>query len=101
HKEIEDRFGIGPMLMGGGLLWVLATGLVVAAWVKKRRHARAKLAEWAREEAELDAAIAASRREREHAAAAAAATVAPEDEAPPRAPSVPVVEHDGRWHTLH
>jgi hypothetical protein len=96
REELGRRFGIVPMLTGGGLLWVLMVGLAAAAWVKKRRRAKAKLAEWAREEAEMDAVLAASRAEREGAAALVA-----EDDVPARMPSIPVVEHDGRWHTLH
>jgi hypothetical protein len=84
------------MITGGGLLWVAIAGLAGAAWLKKRRRARAKLAEWAREEAEMDAALAASRAPSEGSAA-----VAVDADVPPRVPSVPVVEHDGRWHTLH
>jgi peptidase MA superfamily protein len=95
REELGRRFGIIPMITGGGVLWVVIAGLAAAAWVKKRRRARAKLAEWAREEAEMDAVLAASRAERESPALAA------EDEVPTRMPSIPVVEHDGRWHTLH
>ena len=87
------------MITGGGLLWVLIAGLAGAAWLKKRRRARAKLAEWAREEAEMDTALAVSSAAREGAAAAARG--AAEEDVPARMPSVPVVEHDGRWHTLH
>jgi hypothetical protein len=97
REELGRRFGVLPMLTGGGLLWVVVMGLAGAAWLKRRRRAKIKLAQWAREEAEMDATIAASR--------AAGATPAnprtPEDDVPPRMPSIPVVEHDGRWHTLH
>jgi hypothetical protein len=96
HEELARRFGIVPMLTGGGLLWVVMAGLAAAAWVKKRRRAKAKLAEWAREEADADVALAGATVER----AAAAAAIA-DDDVPARMPSIPVVEHDGRWHTLH
>jgi Peptidase MA superfamily len=96
REELGRRFGVIPMITGGGLLWVAIAGLAGAAWVKKRRRAKAKLAEWAREEAEMDAVLAASRAPSEGAAGAGA-----DDDVPPRMPSVPVVEHDGRWHTLH
>jgi len=96
REELGRRFGVIPMVTGGGLLWVAIAGLAGAAWLKKRRRAKAKLAQWAREEAEMDAALAASR-----APSEGAAGVAADDEVPPRMPSVPVVEHDGRWHTLH
>jgi Peptidase MA superfamily len=96
REELGRRFGVIPMVTGGGLLWVLVAGLAGAAWLKKRRRSKAKLAEWAREEAEMDAALAATR-----VAGEGAAGVAAEDDVPARVPSVPVVEHDGRWHTLH
>ncbi len=95
HEELGRRFGILPMLTGGGVVWALISGLTIAAWVKRRRRAKVKLAEWAREEAEMDAVVAASRIQ------GAAAQAPADDEVPPRMPSIPVVEHDGRWHTLH
>jgi hypothetical protein len=97
REELSRRFGIIPTLTGGGLLWIAMSGLAVAAWVKKRRRAKAKLAEWAQEEAAADAALATARANREPALAA----LASEDVPSSRMPSVPVVEHDGRWHTLH
>lgn len=96
REELGRRFGVIPMITGGGLLWIAIAGLAGAAWLKKRRRAKAKLAEWAREEAQMDAALAASR-----APSEGAAGVGADDDVPPRMPSVPVVEHDGRWHTLH
>jgi hypothetical protein len=96
RDELGRRFGIIPMITGGGLLWVLIAGLAGAAWLKKRRRARAKLAEWAREEAEMDAALAVRGGAREAPAGAPG-----DDDVPQRMPSIPVVEHDGRWHTLH
>jgi hypothetical protein len=97
REELGRRFGVLPMITGGGVLWVLMMGLAGAAWLKRRRRARSKLAEWAREEAEMDAALAASRSPSEAAPGPRSA----EDDVPPRMPSIPVVEHDGRWHTLH
>jgi len=99
REEVARRFGYWPVLTGGGLLWVLISALAVAAWVKKRRRAKAQLAQWAREEAEVDAAIAASRNE---SFPPVRVDDGPRDEpVPPRVPSVPVVEHEGRWYTLH
>jgi hypothetical protein len=95
REEVSRRFGIVPMLTGGGLVWTAILGLAFAAWLKRRRRARAKLEHWAREEAELDAAIAAT--------SAAAGPDAPpgEEDLPPRMPPSGVVEHEGRWYTLH
>jgi hypothetical protein len=96
REELGRRFGVIPMVTGGGLLWVLMVGLAGAAWVKKRRRARAKLAQWAREEAAMDSVLTASHVAREGTPGAAA-----EEDVPARMPSIPLVEHDGRWHTLH
>ncbi|HLK35364.1 MAG TPA: peptidase MA family metallohydrolase, partial [Polyangiaceae bacterium] len=93
REDVGHRFSVVPMLTGGGVLWSLIAGLTIAAWVRKRRHAKAKLAQWAREEAEADAAQARALRPTPVAAG--------DDEVPPRVPSVPVVEHEGRWYTLH
>jgi hypothetical protein len=93
REELGRRFGFIPMLTGGGLIWVLMMGLAGAAWMKKRKRAKAKLAEWAREEAEADAVLAAR--------AASPSSPGADDDVPARMPSIPVVEHDGRWHTLH
>jgi hypothetical protein len=98
RAELSRRFGIVPALTGGGLLWVLIVGLAGAAWIKRRRLAKAKLARWALEEAEMEAALATAERARAEKPPATAG----DDEIPARpAPSIPVVEHEGRWYTVH
>ena len=92
REDMNHRFSVIPMLTGGGAVWTLAAVLAVLAWVKRRRRAKTKLAEWAREEAEMDA-MAARRRE--------SPTKADDEELPPSIPSIPVVEHEGRWYTVH
>jgi hypothetical protein len=91
REDVGRRYGIVPALTGGGLLWVLVFGLAGVAWIKKRRRAKAKLEQWAREDREMDAALAARR----------SATMTAGDEELPPVPSVPVVEHEGRWYTVH
>ncbi|MGH7272202.1 MAG: peptidase MA family metallohydrolase, partial [Polyangiaceae bacterium] len=92
REELGRRFGIIPLLTGGGVLWVLVTGLGAVAWVKKRRRDKAKLAEWARDEAGIDTLPAVEDTR----------SPTPLDEAsPPRMPSIPIVEHEGQWHILH
>ena len=95
REDVSHRFGVLPLLTGGGAVWTLIVGLSFAAWAKRRRRSKAKLAAWALEEAEMDAAAQAAheRLEREKA------IPVDEDEMPP--PAVPVVEHEGRWYTLH
>jgi hypothetical protein len=98
RQEVSRRFGMVPALTGGGLLWVLIAGLATAAWVKRRKRAREKLDRWAQEEAEMRTTLAASDRELAEQAPAAAH----EDELPPGpTPGIPVVEHEGRWYTVH
>jgi len=92
REAVGRRFGLVPMLTGGGVLWTLIVGLAAAAWFKKRLRASAKLAQWAREEAEM---------ERASLAAATASDPGGDEELPPRVPSLPVVEHEGRWYTVH
>lgn len=100
HEEVGHRFGLIPALTGGGVLWVLIAALSVAAWWKRGQRAKARLAQWAREEAEAEAAVASA-----SALGAGAATKSAEAEsgagATLRRPSLPVVEHEGRWYTLH
>lgn len=98
REDASHRFGLVPMLTGGGALWSLMAGLVVLAWAKRRKRAKAKLALWAREEAEMDAALEATR---QRIAAAEAAPDGDVDVPPHMRPAVPFVEHEGRWYTLH
>lgn len=99
RSELERRFSIIPALTGGGIIWVAVIGGLVFAYVRRRRRSKAILDKWEREEAIEDAL------------AARAAAVA-DNEAENAAPAVSirrvnvkaakaVVEHDGRWHTLH
>jgi hypothetical protein len=98
--DLEHRFSVIPVLTGGGLIWVLVIGALVAAYVRRRRRTKAILARWEREEAIEDARIA--KMEAERAAFITplvdVATVA--NAAKASAVSIKV-EHHGRWHTLH
>jgi hypothetical protein len=98
REDVGRRFGLVPALTGGGLLWVLIAALSVAAWAKRRQYAKAKLALWAREEAEAEAAVSVADR---GAANVGTTEASREEPVVPRVPAVPVVEHEGRWYTLH
>lgn len=99
REEVSHRFGLVPLLTGGGALWALTVMLAGVAWVKRRRRAKAKLEQWAQEEAEMDAAAEAARERLEREKALPGTD---EDDIPAQLkPGVPVVEHDGRWHILH
>jgi hypothetical protein len=114
--EVDHKFNYLPVIMGGSLLWAALFGVMVAAYVKRRRRAKKTLARWAREEAALDAAIEQARRAERatdanaplpdaallHASSrfARTGTNAPDTRAHPHE-SMAKVEHDGNWHTLH
>ena len=92
------RFGMTPLLTGGGVLWALIVVLTGVAWVRRRRKAKAKLDEWAREEAELEAAEATARERLAREGGAGGG----DDDLPEQVPAgLPVVEHEGRWYTVH
>jgi hypothetical protein len=102
REDLNKRFTLTPVLLGGSLLWVVLAGVMVAAYVKKRRHAKDTLARWEREEHALDVArarIMKDELEREQLAESAAAVG---DKSALRAVSgLPKINHDGDWHTLH
>lgn len=103
-EEIAKRYTFLPFLTGGSLLWVLVFVVLVFGYVKRRKRTKATLERWAREEAEMDAALEAERLARAGAVAAEAAAnddgVFPRGRAP--IPSgLPKIEYEGRWHTLH
>ena len=99
REEIGRRFGLLPVLTGGGALWTLIAALLVVAWVKRRRRSREKLAQWAREEAEMD--LAPRRWSESSKPVCAIPLRRTMTFLPPSIPGVPVVEHEGRWYTLH
>ncbi|MEI7894653.1 MAG: peptidase MA family metallohydrolase [Myxococcales bacterium] len=81
RRGLDGRFSAIPMLTGGSVLWLLAGILLVAGYVRRRRHAKAKLRQWEHEEV-----IEAAARDEEQWAAANTRSQ---------------VEHAGTWHTLH
>jgi Peptidase MA superfamily len=96
--DVSHRFGLLPAVTGGTALWGLISVLAVVAFVKRRRRAKLKLEQWAREEAEMDAAEVAARERMEREKG----IPGEEDEVPPHMrPGVPVIEHEGRWYTVH
>ncbi len=98
REDVGHRFGMTPLLTGGGVLWALIVVLTGVAWVRRRRKAKAKLDEWAREEAELEAAEATARERLAREGGAGGG----DDDLPEQVPAgLPVVEHEGRWYTVH
>jgi len=107
RDRLRERFTAVPLLLSGTGLWVLASLLLMIAWVRRRRDNRARLAEM--EAAELAEAKAVENAE--DALDKRLATMAEEGEGPliivtgeppqGRESDVPTVEHEGRNHTLH
>ncbi len=89
REELDKRFTFWPMLTGSSAIWGLIMVVLVVAYVRRRRKSKATLARWAREEAEDDRLRAA------------VVDAANESDALVVRRSVPAVEHDGEWHTLH
>lgn len=87
REDLSHRFSIWPALLGGSAVWVLSMGVLVAAYVKRRRRTKATLAQWAIQEAEEDRLIA----EAELAEAALLESMPP----PAR------IEYQGRYYTVH
>jgi hypothetical protein len=105
RDEVSKRYSWVPVLLGGGVFWVGAFGVIGFGWWRRRRQHRLTLERWAREEAAED-------RRRELAARAQtldeplATDVGAEARPTPAVmkrteAGVPMIEHDGRWHTLH
>jgi hypothetical protein len=97
REELAKRYTFWPVLLSGSVVWVVVLGLLAVGLVRKKRRDRLTLARWEREE----------REEAEEAARRAAITAAiqsepaPPPDARPIAASIPKIEHEGDWHTLH
>lgn len=115
-RRLDHRFSVIPALTGVSAVWGIVAILLVAAWRRKKREARAKLARWTEEERAADLADTLVE------PAAAAATYPPDaidpdahgmlevpegvEAVPPPLPEdigegVRRVYHDGRYHTVH
>jgi hypothetical protein len=97
RKELQERYGYVPVLTGGSIIWVGIVFLMGIGWVRKRRQARAKLAEWEAEERAMETAMAAAKARTLDELGEEQPMSATLEQKPP----VPMVEHDGTWYTLH
>ncbi len=99
REELAKRYTFWPVLLSGSVVWVLVLGLLGVGLVRRRRRDRATVARWEREEREEAEEVA-----RRAAITAAIQTVPPPAGLPeprPITPSVPKIEHEGDWHTVH
>lgn len=109
REDVTKRYTFWPILLSGGVVWVLAIALAGVAWRRRRRRDRLTLQRWAREEATEEGrrqALEAARREetaesRRHGVLAQEPARAPPKGSIPPPAMIPKVEHGGRWHTLH
>jgi len=107
RDDASRRYTFVPLLLSGTFFWVIALGLAVWAWRRRKRRDKLTLQRWAREEAVEDlqrARLAALRTEaaRVHIVLAKGADMPVAQLAASTAEKeIPVVEHDGSWHTLH
>lgn len=102
HEDLSKRFTLTPALLGGSLLWVLVAGLMVVAYMKKRRKAKETLARWEREEHALELARQRILEESGNEDLPDTLDAATGARASLRAPAgLPKVHVDGGWHTLH
>lgn len=111
REDVAKRYTFWPVFFSSSAVWMVAMGLFVWGWRRRKRRDQETFARWDREEAAAEAA------RRAEAAALLAAVPDPEDAVPrmhvvvarsrsrtpmPSAPEeIPKVEHDGSWHTLH
>jgi len=106
RDDASRRYTFLPILLSGTFFWVIALGLAVWAWRRRKRRDKLTLQQWARDEAaeDLQRARLAMRSEaaRVHIVLAKGADVpVAQLPVPGSEVEVPVVEHDGSWHTLH
>lgn len=106
REDVSRRYTIWIFLLSGSLVWVVALGVFVWAWRRRKRRDKLVLQRWAREEAAEDVLRArlAQRVEaaRVHIVLTQNASAAQSQLAPHMGEvEVPSVEHDGERHTLH
>jgi len=107
REDVSRRYTFWLFLLSGSFVWVIALGIFVWAWRRRKRRDQVVLQRWAREEAAEDA-LRARLAERTEAARVhiVLASSGSDAQSTPLAPNmseveIPLVEHDGAWHTLH
>ncbi len=106
REDASRRYTIWIFLLSGSLVWVVALGVFVWAWRRRKRRDKLVLQRWAREEAAEDVLRARIAQRNEAARVHIVLTKNPDAPLAQLAPNmseveVPTVEHDGAWHTLH
>jgi len=106
RDDASRRYTFVPILLSGTCFWVIALGVAVWAWRRRKRRDKLTLQKWARDEAieDLQRARLALRSEaaRVHIVLAKGTEIPVAQLAKSASEvEIPVVEHDGSWHTLH
>ena len=104
REDVSRRYTFWPAIFSGSLIWVSAVGLFVWGWRRRRKRDKRTLERWGREEAveeELRRRLREVEARRVHIVVASSPVRPLEVKPPVEETSVPQVEHDGRWHTLH
>ncbi len=108
REDVARRYTFWPVLFSGSFIWAFAIGLFAWGFRRRKKRDKATLARWEREEKredDLRRRIAEATQDgRVHIVLSRSAKEdAQQDIVPPSAPkpSVPKVEHEGQWHTLH
>jgi hypothetical protein len=96
REELAKRYTFWPVLLSGSIVWVFVIGALAVGLVRKKRRDRATLARWEREEREE-----AEESARRAAILAATPSATPVADVRPMTASVPKIEHEGDWHTVH
>ncbi len=90
REDVAKRYTFWPVLFSGSALWVVASGMLVLGYVRKKRRDQATLARWEYEDVPRAAA-----------APNLAEETSPAHDAMKAASGLPKVEHEGGWHTVH
>ncbi|HEY4107080.1 MAG TPA: peptidase MA family metallohydrolase [Polyangiaceae bacterium] len=106
RDDVAHRYTFWPILLSGTGFWVVALGVFVWGWRRRKRRDKLTLQQWARDEAAEDIIRARLAARQEAARVHIVLARGPEPQAaqvpPPKLEvEVPRVEHDGQWHTLH
>jgi hypothetical protein len=98
REELAKRYTFWPVLLSGSVVWVLVVVALGVGLMRKKRRDKTTIDRWEREERVEAEAVA---RQKAIQVAIRNAAEAPGTPDAAITASVPKIEHDGFWHTLH